>query len=160
MTWTLGRTTDLDTLEDLWLTLYDHHRALGGAGLPVIPREQSWAVRRPAYVRMLKQGASFLTAVDGTGEVIGYCVLRFHEGPSAIWDLGAVHGEVEDIAVRPAYRGSGVGAALLAEAESECATRGITVVRLTAMTGNDRALGFYRSRGWSPYLETLSRTLG
>ena len=39
----------LDALEPLWLSLFDHHRDTGAAGLPVIDRALSWPRRRAYY---------------------------------------------------------------------------------------------------------------
>ncbi|MBD3315547.1 MAG: GNAT family N-acetyltransferase [Chitinivibrionales bacterium] len=55
---------------------------------------------------------------------------------------------VEDLVVAPAFRGRGIGTALLVHIETWAVRRGIGRLQLQADTSNDRALAFYRLNGW------------
>jgi predicted GNAT family N-acyltransferase len=83
--------------------------------------------------------ALHLVAVAG-GDLVGTC--RLIAGDDGLWKLGRM-------AVRRAARGTGVGMALLAEAERAAAARGARRLGFTAQT---HAIGFYRRGGY--------RTLG
>ena len=58
---------------------------------------------------------------------------------------------IHDIAVLPAYRGVGVGQALLAAAEQHARARGCCKLTLEVLTGNARALSSYLRFGFAPY---------
>jgi GNAT superfamily N-acetyltransferase len=57
--------------------------------------------------------------------------------------------EVEQVYVAQAHRGSGVAAALLAEAERLVATGGHERAWLAVVAGNSRARRFYERNGWA-----------
>ncbi|MDP9793528.1 GNAT superfamily N-acetyltransferase [Catenuloplanes nepalensis] len=57
--------------------------------------------------------------------------------------------EVEQVYVAAAYRGTGVAATLLSEAERQVATAGHGTAWLAVAPGNARARRFYERQGWS-----------
>ncbi|SNR31736.1 L-amino acid N-acyltransferase YncA [Haloechinothrix alba] len=71
----------------------------------------------------------------------------------ALWFLNfstwrGVHGiYLEDLYVRPAYRGHGLGKALLAELARECSRRGYGRLEWWVLDWNTPAIDFYRSVG-------------
>jgi GNAT superfamily N-acetyltransferase len=81
----------------------------------------------------------------------------------AIWFLNfstwrGVHGiYLEDLFVRPAHRGTGLGRALLEELARECTRRGYARLEWAVLDWNEPAIGFYRSVGavgqdeWTTY---------
>jgi GNAT superfamily N-acetyltransferase len=74
----------------------------------------------------------------------------------ALWFLNfstwrGVHGiHLEDLFVRPAHRGGGLGKALLATLAQECVDRGYGRLEWAVLTWNTPAIGFYRSLGAVP----------
>jgi len=56
--------------------------------------------------------------------------------------------EAEQVYVDAPYRGSGVAAILLTEAERQIAAAGHDVAWLAVVRGNDRAQAFYARQGW------------
>ena len=56
--------------------------------------------------------------------------------------------EAEQVYVDRAFRGSGVAALLLTEAERQIAAQGHDVAWLVVVRGNDRAQAFYVKQGW------------
>lgn len=79
--------------------------------------------------------ALILVARDGT-DVVGTARLR---------DLGSQVAEVARIAVRPAYRGTGIGARLLAAIDTAAASQGM---RRLLMHPHAHLEGFYASLGY------------
>jgi GNAT superfamily N-acetyltransferase len=76
-------------------------------------------------------------------EVVG-CALWFLN--FSTWTGG--HGiYLEDLYVEPAYRGKGLGYALVRELARECARRGFTRLEWAVLDWNEPALQFYRSIG-------------
>ena len=57
--------------------------------------------------------------------------------------------EAEQVYVDRAYRGTGVAALLLTEAERQIAAAGHDVAFLVVVRGNDRAQAFYARQGWT-----------
>jgi GNAT superfamily N-acetyltransferase len=80
------------------------------------------------------------------GEVVGF----------ALWFLSfstwrGVHGiYLEDLFVRPACRGSGLGRALLTALARECVERGYERFEWSVLDWNAPAIGFYESLGATP----------
>jgi GNAT superfamily N-acetyltransferase len=60
---------------------------------------------------------------------------------------------LEDLFVRPAHRGSGLGKALLAELAAVCAERGYARLEWQVLDWNEPSIGFYRSLGAVPMEE-------
>jgi ribosomal protein S18 acetylase RimI-like enzyme len=56
--------------------------------------------------------------------------------------------EAEQVYVDRAFRGSGIAAQLLTEAERQIASAGHDVAWLVVVRGNDRARAFYVKQGW------------
>jgi GNAT superfamily N-acetyltransferase len=77
------------------------------------------------------------------GDVVGVALwfLNF-----STWD--GVHGiYLEDLFVRPAHRGSGLGKALLTALAQECVDRGYTRLQWWVLNWNEPSIGFYRKLG-------------
>lgn len=92
--------------------------------------------------------AVFVLVVNGTeegtlaGVAIWYLTFSTWEG---------VHGiHLEDLYVRPSYRGSGYGTALLARLAAICVERGYARLEWDVLDWNESAIGFYRSLGATP----------
>jgi GNAT superfamily N-acetyltransferase len=80
------------------------------------------------------------------GDVVGVALwfLNF-----STWD--GVHGiYLEDLFVRPAHRGAGLGRALLFTLAQECVARGYSRLQWSVLDWNAPAIGFYRSLGAVP----------
>lgn len=56
--------------------------------------------------------------------------------------------ELYQLFVAPAVRGSGLGAALIADAEARLGARGVETAWLVCAIGNHRAARFYENCGW------------
>ncbi|MSO27601.1 MAG: GNAT family N-acetyltransferase [Candidatus Nanopelagicales bacterium] len=68
---------------------------------------------------------------------------------------------LEDLYVRPQYRGHGYGKSLLAYLARECLTKGYGRLEWWVLDWNDPALGFYRSLGAEPMSDwTVHRITG
>jgi GNAT superfamily N-acetyltransferase len=63
---------------------------------------------------------------------------------------GALSAWVEDVIVRPEYRGQGLGRRLLAAVREWAEERGARRLQLLADRDNAPALEFYRRLGWQP----------
>ena len=86
----------------------------------------------------------FLVRRDAAGDVAGFVLFARKEMTSGFFT--AVLGCVEELYVRPALRGCGCGAALLAAAETELRRMGCGLAILTS----DSAPAFYLRQGYAP----------
>jgi GNAT superfamily N-acetyltransferase len=93
-------------------------------------------------------------AEDG-GEVVGVALwfLNF-----STWD--GVHGiYLEDLFVRPAHRGRGLGRALLAALAQECVARGYSRLQWSVLDWNEPSIRFYESLGAVPLADWIGYRL-
>ena len=145
-----GRFELVDELEPLWLSMFDHHRSVGAAGLPVIERSESWPRRRKLYEEWLGSDDGFVILARRDAAAVGYVVGRLHPGPDDTWPTGDRIGVVESLAVLPSERGGGLGTLLLDSAEAALAALGAQDVFIEVLVGNDDAIRFYERRGMTP----------
>jgi ribosomal protein S18 acetylase RimI-like enzyme len=98
---------------------------------------------------LLDPSGSYL-AVDGANKLVGDVLLG---------DAGRDPGEhiawVMDISVAAAYRGKGLGKALLVSAINAAKGRAYPHIGLIVTTGNDTAHSLYRSLGFEDYGEVM-----
>jgi len=144
-----------------------------------------------ALVRELADYERLLHEVDASEDALRgalsgaaprvFCELATWEGAVAgfaLWfynfsTFRGRHGiHLEDLFVRPAFRGRGIGRALLEELARRCVRERLTRLEWSVLDWNEPALEFYRSLGaramdgWLPYritgeaLETLARDDG
>jgi len=102
-----------------------------------------------AGVRRLIQDPSveyLLGAVSAGEEAAGVCQLRFRYG---VWHA-AEDCWLEDLFMREASRGAGLGAALTRRALDRARERGCARVELDVNESNPAALGLYEGLGFSP----------
>ncbi len=59
---------------------------------------------------------------------------------------GAIHALIVDLMVHPAFRGKGIGAAILRRLVAECKRRGVRDIQLFCAAGK---AGFYRKHGFA-----------
>ncbi|HLX88331.1 MAG TPA: GNAT family N-acetyltransferase [Acidimicrobiales bacterium] len=156
----LDSVEEIDRLEPLWLSLHAHHLAVASYRELVADQAESWRRRRDWYVALLAAAdGSYFLAEEGT-EPVGYMFLRLLSGPDDTFDAPRGMLEVLSLLVRPENQGEGIGARLLDSAEAEARRRGVTMLEVAVMAGNDRAASFYRRAGFSPGELVLYRSLG
>ncbi len=76
------------------------------------------------------------------------------------WQTGDRVGEIETLAVAPAYRGQGIGTRLLDGLTRELAAAGVTDLVLGALPGNTDAIRLYERHGFRPAWTYLARFPG
>jgi len=76
---------------------------------------------------------------EAVGLVIWFYTFSTFRGRHGIW--------VEDIFVRPAFRGRGIGKALLAELARRCAGEGLARLEWSVLDWNEPSIAFYKAMG-------------
>lgn len=108
-----GTVDDVDALESLWLSVHHHHQASMPQLAPYIIDEDSWSIRSGLYRTLLTAPDSvLLLAYDGP-DLVGYGLAHVTETADTwiadTWQRGPRTGEIESLAVLPAYRGRRIG---------------------------------------------------
>jgi ribosomal protein S18 acetylase RimI-like enzyme len=149
----------LDELGPLWRELHRHHREVSDYEPLVEDFDASWASRLRFYRQLLASGASYLTATDDDGLLVGYSMVALDKGSDDTFEVQGGRAEVVTLVVSPDRRSGGVGRALIAAAESIARDNGFDTVKIAVMSGNDRALEFYEANGYSVAEHVLYRRL-
>ena len=119
---------DIEPLATIW---YDGWQDAHAAILPpVLARDRT----RESFRDRLAAALPEVRTAGPPGDPLGFCLLRDDE----LWQLY--------VAARA--RGTGVAAALVADAETRLAARGVGLAWLACAIGNDRAARFYEKCGW------------
>jgi ribosomal protein S18 acetylase RimI-like enzyme len=137
----------IDELRPLWLELHHHHASVSRVQ-PFVDDETSWTVRRRTYAETFEHGGFALVAEEDG--LVGYAMVRIHQGPDDSWALADRYGEVWTVLVAERVRGRGIGSALLDAVDAELARRGIHDLVIGVMEGNDGARRLYERRGLVP----------
>jgi GNAT superfamily N-acetyltransferase len=133
----LIRPSDLDRAVELVYELADYEKSIDQCHLTVDKLRTALFGAAPAL---------FGHVAELDGEVVGVALwfLNF-----STWD--GVHGiYLEDLFVRPAHRGAGLGKALLSTLAEECLAHGYSRLEWSVLDWNTPSIGFYRSLGALP----------
>lgn len=120
--------SEIDPLARLWwASWHDGHAALLPAA---IVRQRTLE----DFTERLRSSLADARVVGPPGAPSGLCIIR--------------DDELDQLFVSASARGSGVAAALLADAEARIAAHGVQTAWLACAIGNDRAARFYQKHGW------------
>jgi GNAT superfamily N-acetyltransferase len=119
---------EIPALARLWHESWkDAHAAIVPAALARIRTLDSFAER-------LASALDDVRVIGTPGEPVGLCMIKGDE--------------LYQLFVSARGRGTGVAAALIADAEARIAASGATTAWLACSIGNDRAARFYEKSGW------------
>lgn len=119
---------DLDPLAQLWLDGWTEAHAAH------VPPELTAMRPLDSFRRRLDNYGDGLRTAGPIGAPLGFYVIR--------------EDEMDQLYVSAAARGTGLAAALLADAEERLAANGITRAHLLCVIENIRAAKFYENHGW------------
>lgn len=98
---------------------------------------------RPASLEVEIDDAAHFLVAEADDAVVGYAHAGPRDGTPGVAELYRLY-------VRPERWDDGIGSALLERVVDEVRTDGLERVRLDVLAANDRAIGFYRDRGFEP----------
>jgi ribosomal protein S18 acetylase RimI-like enzyme len=119
---------EIDHLAQLW------HDAWHEAHAPLVPPELTRLRTVENFRERLQAALPDIRVAGPLGGAAGFCVLKGEE--------------LYQLFVSTEARGSGVAPALIADAETRLAARGVQTAWLACAVGNDRAARFYEKSGW------------
>ncbi|GAA2140082.1 hypothetical protein GCM10009760_22950 [Kitasatospora kazusensis] len=114
--------------------------------------DQPWTSRPAAVERIHAYTREFLVRVaeDESGAVVGACMLA-DEGSEHIAPAAEPELYIRHLITDRSRSGSGIGAALVADAVEETVRRGLGLLRVDCYAGGDqRLVGQYRRLGFTP----------
>ena len=119
---------EIDHLARVWFDGWrDAHAQIVPAELTRLRTLESFGARLRADLRNIRVVGPF-------GAPVGFCIVKGDE--------------LYQLFVSAPSRGSGVAAALIADAEARLSEEGVTTAWLACAIGNERAARFYERRGW------------
>lgn len=119
---------DLDQLAEVWFDGWHEAHA------PIVPAELTRLRTFESFRDRLRAALPYVRVVDASGSPVGFSVLKGDE--------------LYQLFVSAQARGSGVAAALIADAELRLRANGVETAWLACAIGNERAARFYEKCGW------------
>ena len=119
---------DANKVADIW------HRGWQDGHLGFVPQDLVEARTEGSFWTRASERVSDTTVGIVNGEIAGFIMV--------------VDDEVEQVYVSDHHRGTGVAAALMAEAERQVKSSGYARAWLAVVAGNARARAFYARAGW------------
>jgi|SRR6185312_2337045 len=95
------------------------------------------------------RGAVFIAEAEGVA--IGWALIVEEAGDLFVAEKERRYGFVAELFVESSARGQGHGRALIAACEDWSRSRGMAVLIIGVLTGNDKAAAVYRRDGFAPY---------
>jgi ribosomal protein S18 acetylase RimI-like enzyme len=147
----------LDDLAPLWLDMQRHHEAVAPAALtseiaPFREHADSWRRRRASYASWFEAGDAVLhVAQDAEGAFAGYAMVRLSGGWAQLATPEAM-AELESLSIGRGHRGCGLGSRLIAAVHDDLRERGIELLTLAVLAGNEPAARLYARFGMRPVL--------
>ncbi len=119
---------EIGHLARLWHDVWHQSHA------PLSPPELTRLRSFESFRERLQAALPDIQVVGPFGAPVGFCVLKGEE--------------LYQLFVSPEAHGSGVAAALIADAEARLAARGVELTWLACAIGNNRAARLYQKSGW------------
>jgi GNAT superfamily N-acetyltransferase len=123
-----AESAEVDQLALVW------YEAWHEAHAPIVPAELTRLRTLGSFRQRLRDALPNIRVVGPPGAPVGFCITKGDE--------------LYQLFVSAPSRGSGIAAALIADAELRLYASGIATAWLACAIGNDRAARFYEKHGW------------
>ena len=143
-------TAETDTVVDLWVDLAGDQRTHRSHLLAEANRA---AIRESIANRVFSERVLVATVEETIAGFVAFTV------KSGRYRQDVSQGSIENLYVRPAHRGAGIGSALLSAAEDRLAAEGVDNVGLEVMADNEAARRFYRRHGYRAHRVELEKSV-
>ena len=130
-----ARTEDASRLAHIW------YQGWQDAHARILPEALARLRTRESFQERLLAAVPRTRVAELAGDVVGFCIVKGDE--------------LYQLFVSAQARGSGVAAALVADAQDRLRLAGVRTAWLGCAIGNDRAARFYEKCGWHRIGETI-----
>jgi GNAT superfamily N-acetyltransferase len=103
------------------------------------------------------EGGVFVAEQDGV--LVGHACLFGRMRSAEADEDGRMYAFLAELYVQPAWRGRGIGKALLARAERHARALGMESLELKVYAANRQAIDFYASCGWRTLVRHMGKSL-
>ncbi len=100
---------------------------------------------------MLADPATTIFIAEKNGAALGYVLCKLIERPESLFKFGMRYLDIDQISVRPAARGRGVGAALIKRAEALANEMNVQKIQLDSWGFNTGAHAFFEKQGFEKF---------
>lgn len=138
--------TEVPLLEPPYLELARHHNDASAHFKGSYPSVSVGDQIRECAEDVASGKSSVVVAEQG-GEIVAFCKA----------DIVGVRGYLDELVVKPEYRGQGIGSKLMDWADSVFREHGVRQVELLVVVGNEDARRFYERRGFLPSVLEMKR---
>jgi ribosomal protein S18 acetylase RimI-like enzyme len=144
----------IPALLELWTEFFDYHRDID----PYYTRSEDALVHIGKRLRekMEDEDSQVLVAVEGD-TVVGYSLSWIADNSPFVKEKQ--HGFICDLAVTSAHRGKGIGENLLERTLAWFTAKGIRRIAIYTLTGNPRAIAFWKCHGFEATMQCMERLL-
>jgi ribosomal protein S18 acetylase RimI-like enzyme len=147
---------DAADLEDCFVELQEYERGLD----PFLVEGRSVARRYLEYMfARCAETAGAVFVAEADGRAVGFVSVWARVKAEMIEEKEYEYAYVSDLVVLPAYRGRGLGRALLDRAEEHARAAGAKILRIGVLARNAPARGLYYSFGFEDRIVAMSKTL-
>lgn len=144
---------DLPAVGAAWLQLQEFHLSLGLAFELPGDAIEKWLA---SFQRSLGR-FSFVWVAETAGHIEAFLLARIKQSPAFLG--GAQVGEISDLYVGEALRGSGVGTKLVEAAMHKFGELQVQSVEVQIQAGNDAGLAFWYKQGFDTDLTLVRKVL-
>lgn len=138
----------------LWLALHREHEALDARYRLAPDAALRWGNDVAEWVR---EDGHLVLLAEAEGEAVG--LLSAHLGHPIPVYVPALFAHVDDLYVRPSWRGRGLGRRLLEEAERWAVGEGADHLQAGVLTLNEEGQAFWRRAGTTAYNVIVTKPL-
>lgn len=138
--------TEVPLLEPLYLELARHHNEVSSHFRDSYPSVSVEGQIREC-AEDVASGKSFVAVAEHDGGIVAFCKV----------DIVGDRGYLEELVVKPDYRGQGIGSKLMDWADGVFLEHGVRQVELLVVVGNEGARRFYERRGFLPSVLEMKR---
>ena len=139
---TAATVADIEPIVDAWLLLAQDQQRYGST----LKIEENRTAIRKEVTHLIVADTVFVARCEN--EFCGFVMFHRQDG---VYAESISRGTVTNLFVLPAYRGNGIGSALLSKAENALYEEGVDLVTIEVLAGNADAKRFYDREGYSPH---------
>jgi len=113
----------------------------------------------PHLLERVKNDDGRIFIAESGGRPIGWGVFHVQDAPVFVVEDERRYGYIADLFVEEAFRGQGIGRALITACEDAARALGLKLIMLGVLAGNARARRIYEASGYAPYALDLRKYL-